>query len=167
MKKRYLYALLFAVPGFFISLVISFAVFGVTAGFLWLYVFGDNPWPAVTEKVLPVLLAGTFLSLWVVLIAAGFNVGKRLEVEPGLNKQHLIISAALTLAPVLFIVLHQFSVGNLAPKTDSLLCSDFCREKGYPASGLPPKNTAVRECICYDSGQEALRVPLDSIISGN
>jgi hypothetical protein len=167
MKKRYLYALLFAIPGFFISLIISFAVFGVATGFLWLYVFGDNPWPAVTEKVLPILMAGTFLCLWLVLTVAGFNMGKKLEVESGLNKRHLIISVLLTLAPILMIAMHQFNVGNLEPQTDSDSCSDFCREKGYPASGLPPKSFGKRDCICYDSGQEALRAPLDRIISGN
>jgi hypothetical protein len=151
----------------FISLVITTTVFGVATGFLWPYVFGDNPWPAVTEKILPVLQAGTFLSLWVVLTAAGFSMGKKLEVEPGLNKQHLIISVLLTLVPILLIATHQFRAGNLEPQTGSHACSDFCREKGYPAGGMPPHSSGKRGCICYDSGQEALHVPLDSIISGH
>jgi hypothetical protein len=52
MKKRYIYGLLFGIPGFFISLIISAGVFGFAAGILWLYVFGDNPWPAGTSRTL-------------------------------------------------------------------------------------------------------------------
>jgi len=47
MKKRYSYALLFGIPGFFVSaaITITLFVFSVSLGILWLYVFGDNPFP--------------------------------------------------------------------------------------------------------------------------
>ncbi len=45
MKKRYLYTLLFLVPGLFVSLLITLAVFAAVFGALWLYVFGDSTWP--------------------------------------------------------------------------------------------------------------------------
>jgi hypothetical protein len=167
MKKRYLYALLFAAPGFFLSLIISFAVFGMTAGILWLHVFGDNPWPANAEKALLLLFSLTFLGSWSVLTAAGFVIGKKLEADPRLNRQHQVVSATLSFAFMLFITLHQLRVGNLETKTDTQLCSDFCLEKGYPASGMPPRASGQSDCICYDSGREALRVPIKGIVSGN
>ena len=51
MKKRYLYSLLLGLPGLFIAGVLSILAFGGLAGILWLYVFGDNPWPAYVEPL--------------------------------------------------------------------------------------------------------------------
>lgn len=164
MKNRYLYSLLFGIPGFFIALVISFVLFGAAAGFLWLYVFGDNPWPAWTETLLPLALIGTFLLLWTAFIAAGFRRGKQLEGVPGLNRRHLVVSAVLTLAPMLLILLHQLSVGNLGPPPDSRICSEFCSAQGYTASGLSPRDSGDRVCTCYGSGRDDLSVPLERLL---
>jgi len=80
MKKRYLYSLLFGIPGFFVALIISFLLFGVTAGVLWVFVFGDNPWPSFTEKILPGLFVLAFLVAWIIFIGIGFVIGRRLEM---------------------------------------------------------------------------------------
>ncbi len=165
MKKRYLYALLFGAPGFCFSLLIAFTLFGAATGFLWIFVFGDNPWPAATAKLLPLLFVLTCLVLWIGSVIVGFVTGKKLETEPELNKKHIMISVDLTVAPILFMVLQQRGVGNLGPNNDSQICSDFCRQKGYSLSGMPPKNAGDRSCLCYDdSGQEILDVPMDKIL---
>jgi hypothetical protein len=161
MQKRHVYALLFGIPGLFLALILTLLVFGAVSGFLWLYLFGDNPWPKASEQLLTSLAAAMFLALWTATVVLGYLTGKRLETSPGLNRQHVVASAALTIAPVLLLVLHQWSVGNLGPRTDSLACRDLCLAKGYPASGMPPKDSGERVCICYDSGQEVLRVPMD------
>ena len=166
MEKRYLYSLLFAVPGAFFALIIAFALFGATAGFLWLLAFGDNPWPSAIDKILPFLMVVTFLTLWIGSIIVGFITGKKYEADPELNKKHLMASVGLTLAPILFILLHQLSVGNIGPKSDGQLCGDFCSQKGYSTSGMPPKNSGDRSCFCYDdSGNEILNVPIESVLS--
>lgn len=165
MKKRYLYVLLFAVPGFFVSLIIAFLLFGTAAGFLWLFVFGDNTWPSSTEKILPILLIASFLILWIGSAVAGYVTGKKLEFEAELNRKHLLISAGLTVVPIFFIVVHQWSVGHVGPKSDGQLCSDFCRQKGYSMSGMPPENSGDRSCFCYDGdGHEILNVPIESLL---
>jgi len=164
MKKRYLYSLLFGIPGFFIAAMISLVVFGGVLGILWIYVFGDNPWPFPTETVLSILLVLVFLLLWITSITIGYVLGKKLEKDPIVNRKHILVSGALTIMFILFIVLQQLSVGNIGPKSDSVLCSDFCAQKGYAGSGMPPINSGDRSCSCYDSsGNEALKVPLDSI----
>lgn len=164
MKKRYLYALLFGVPGFFVSGIISLVVFGAVMGILWIYVFGDNPWPSPAETVLSILLGVTFSILWMISITIGYVIGRKLEKDPMLNRNHILVSGALTIVFVLFIVLQQLSVGNLGPKSESVLCSDFCSEQGYAGSGMPPKNSGDTSCSCFDSsGREVLRVPLDRI----
>lgn len=161
MKKRYIYSVLYGVPGLFISLVITFIAFGFVAGFLWLYVFGDNPWPASAETILPVLFVLAFLVLWVVAVTAGYIKGRRLESMPGVDRKHILLSAGATILPIVLVLLHQLSVGNLGVKTGTQRCSEICSEKGYSASGMPPKNTGERICSCFDNdGREAIKFPL-------
>lgn len=167
MKKRYLYSILFGIPGFFISLIISFVIFGVAAGILWIYFFGDNPWPSSTEKILPTLFVLIFLTIWVTSITAGYITGKKLESDPALNKTHILVSGGLTVMFILFVVLQQLSVGNIGPKSEDVLCSEFCSRQGYSGSGMPPRNSGERSCSCYDNfGNEVLKVPLNGIDSG-
>ena len=167
MKKRYLYALLFGIPGFFVAGMIALFVFGAVMGGLWLFVFGDNTWPFSMDILLSVLLVVVFLLLWVGFITLGFVIGKRLEKDTTWHWKHVLVSGAVTLLFILFIILQQWSVGNLGPKSDSALCSDYCTRQGYSASGLPPLNSGDRSCSCYDNaGDEALKVPLDKINPG-
>ncbi len=71
MKKRNVYSILFGMPGFFISLILSFVIFGAAAGLLWIFVFGDEPWPASTGIILPIIFALVFLTVWTACIAVG------------------------------------------------------------------------------------------------
>lgn len=159
MKKRYIYTFLFGLPGFFASIVISFLVFGSAAGALWLFVFGDNPWPSHADNLLLILLVTVFVVSWSAFIISGYAAGKRLETEPGFNKKHVLVSSGLALLFIVLITLHQLSVGNALRKTKTAQCSDFCRLNGYAASGMPPRNSGVNSCSCYDSnGQEIINV---------
>ena len=167
MKKRFFYSVLFGVPGFFVSVIISFVVFGSAAGILWIFVFGDNPWPSSIEIILPILFVLVFLTVWIASVTIGFVTGKKLEKSPGLIKKHILVSIGVTIAPIIFIVFHQLSVGNIGPKSDGIRCSDFCSQKGYSGSGIPPKGSGERSCSCFDnSGFEILKVPIDSIDPG-
>lgn len=167
MKKRYVYSLLFGIPGFFVSVMMSLFAFGAAAGVLWIFAFGDNPWPSQIDTLLPILFAITFLLVWIGILSIGFVVGRKLEKDPVMNNKHLFISGALTILFIVFIVLQQWSVGNLGPKSASVICSDFCAQKGYSGSGMPPQNSGDRSCSCFDnSGNEVLNVPLDSIDPG-
>lgn len=164
MKKRYLYSLLFGLPGLFIAGVLSILAFGGLAGFLWVYVFGDNPWPSYVEPLTSVLFVLSVLGIWIAFIGLGYGIGKRLESDPILDRNHILISAGLTVMFLLMIVFQQWSVGNLGPKSDSVLCSEFCIQHGYSGSGIPPEDSGIRSCSCFDgSGNEAQVVPLDSI----
>lgn len=164
MKKRYLYALLFGIPGLFVAGLISILLFGGFLGILWLYVFGDSSWPALAEIIFSVLFVLLVLILWAVSILLGYQVGKRHETDPRLNRNHVLISAGLTIMFILLMILQQFRVGNFGPKSDSLLCSDFCATHGYSGSSMPPKISGERICSCYDnSGNETLRIPLDHL----
>ena len=164
MKKRYIYSLLFGIPGLFIAGFISILIFAAFAGVLWIFIFGDNPWPPASQAIISILFVGTFVVLWIGFIILGYIIGKRLEKDPGFHRAHIAISAGLTLLFLLFMVLYQWRVGNIGPQSDSLICSDFCTQHGYSGSGMPPSTSGSRLCSCYDdSGNEALTIPLDHL----
>ena len=168
MKKPLIYFLLFAVPGFFFSLIIAFALTGLAAGFFWIFVFGDNPWPESIETILPLLLILFFLVPWFFSIWIGITTGKRLEAEVEMNKKHILISIGITVTPILFIALYQFKFGNISPKVDGQLCDDFCRQKGYSVSTFISTESSDESCVCFDdSGREALNVPAEPELDGN
>src|SRR5215208_5257546 len=116
MKKRYLYTLLFGIPGLFMAGLIAILVFATVTGLLWLFVFGDHPWPAAGETMIAVLFVAVFGVLWIGFIVLGYLVGKKLEKDPQLNRKHVLISMGLTLLFILLMGLQQWSVGNLGPK---------------------------------------------------
>ena len=164
MKRRYLYALLFGLPGLFVAGIISIILFGALAGILWIYVFGDTRWPFHAEGLLSIVFVLTVLAIWIGSITLGYIVGKRRENDPVLNRKHVLISVGLTLMFLLLILFQQWSVGSLGPKSDAVLCSDFCTQHGYAGSGMPPVSSGERTCSCYDhSGNEVLIIPLDPI----
>jgi len=164
MKKRYLYTFLFGIPGLFVAGMFSIFLFGAFAGMLWLFVFGDNPWPSFIEPLTSILFVLTVLFLWMVFIVLGWIVGKRLERDSGVNRNHILLSAGVTVMFLLLILFQQWSVGNLGPGSDSVLCSDFCIQHRFAGSGLEPGTSDDRICSCYDdSGNEALRIPLDHL----
>jgi len=45
-----------------------------------------------------------------------------------------------------------------------VLCSEFCRNKGFAGSGTPPRNAGEATCICFDTqGREAVKVPMGDV----
>jgi hypothetical protein len=102
-----------------------------------------------------------------VSITVGYATGKKLENDPALDKRHILVSSGLTIMFILFIVIQQFSAGNIGPKSEGVLCSEFCSRRGYLASGMPPEDSGERSCSCFDAaGKEVLKVPLESITPG-
>jgi hypothetical protein len=164
MKKRYIYSLLFGIPGLFVAGIIAIVLFGGLAGILWLYVFGDNPWPSYVEQLTSVVFVLVVLGIWIAFIVLGYLVGRRLEDAPGVNRSHVLISAGVTVMLLLLMFIQQWSVGTLGPRSESVLCSDFCGQHGYSGSGTPPEDSGERICSCFDeSGNETLRIPLDHL----
>lgn len=164
MRKRFIYLILFGIPGLILALIISFVISGLVLGFLWLFVFGDDPWPSSVETISSLLFVFTFLVAWTAILAAGFVTGKRLEKDTTMNKSHILASVGISILFILFIVLHQLSVGNIGPKSDGEFCMDYCIQQGYSASSTPPQNSGEKSCSCLDdSGSEVIKIPIDSI----
>jgi len=163
-RRRHLYVLMFSVPGLFASLLVSFAVFGAAAGTLWLFVYGDNPWPAAAGRILVVLFAVTAIGSWLVLMRLAYAAGRGAEASESLNRAHVLSAVLATLALPLVAVFHQWRVGNIGPQTEGQACMDYCINKGFNASAMPPRNSGARTCICLDAqGREAAALPIDEV----
>lgn len=166
MKKRHLYTLLFFLPGALFSLIAATLVFGVAAGGFWVFIFGDNRWPESAGKILTAIYAIVFIGGWLASLVFGYRTGKKLEAVPELNKKHILASILLTFVPLLLIGLHQWSVGNIGKKHDSIICGDYCLDQGYSSSGMPAKDTGDYSCLCYDdSGNEVIKMSMAVILS--
>lgn len=113
MTRRYLYSLLVGVPGLVVCLLITYIYFGVAGGVLWIFIYRDNPWPVWTGKVVPVIFALDFLTIWLPFPLIGFIFGKRLEQSPALNKMHVLISAGLTILFILFMLSYRVSLEGI------------------------------------------------------
>jgi signal transduction histidine kinase len=164
MKRRYLYVWLFAVPALLAALVVSLLLFGAAAGALWIFVLGDNPWPATASGLLVGLLVVACLTLWLALLSVAYAAGKQREAQRALNPRHVMASVGATALLVLLGVAQQWGVGNLGAKSDGILCSEFCTGKGFMGSGMPPRDSGVASCSCFDAqGREALQLPLADI----
>lgn len=164
MKRRYLYVLLFGVPALLASIIISILLFGAVAGILWIFVLGDNPWPSSADNMLTAMLALACMILWVAFMSAAYVAGKKQEEHATLSAKHVMASAGATALLVLLVVLHQLGVGNIGTKSDGVLCSEFCWDKGFAGSVMPPRDAGAATCSCLDTqGGEAVKVPMGDV----
>lgn len=164
MRRRYLYVLMFSVPALLASVIVSVAVVAGAAGVLWLFVYGDNPWPAGANTTLIALFSAACIASCVVCLSIAYSAGRKQEESAALNRTHLAASVGATALLVALIAAHQWGVGNVGTPGDSVLCSQFCAAKGYSGSGMPPKDSGARTCSCYDAqGREAAKVPMDEL----
>ncbi|MEO8654416.1 MAG: hypothetical protein ABI409_09865 [Ramlibacter sp.] len=164
MKRRHLYVLVFALPALLASVMVASALFGAVAGVLWLFVFGDNAWPSSVDTVLVPLAAVALAAMWAALLSRAYAFGKRQEQTAAPMTRHVAMAAAATVLIVLLGVSYQWRVANIGPKDDGTLCSDFCRDKGYAGSGMPPRNQGAATCSCFDGqGREAVKVPMGEV----
>jgi hypothetical protein len=164
LKKRYLYVLLFAVPILLASTVAAFVVFGAAAGFIWLFVAGDNAWPAVTDTVLIVLFVLAFAGSTLALGYRAYVEGKAREDDPTFSARPALVAGGVTALLVLGIASYQWRVGNIGPKPDGVVCSEFCASKGFQGSSMPPRDAGAPTCTCMDAqGRAGATVPMQGL----
>ncbi len=102
MKLRFLYALTGGLAGLLLGGLVAFWVIAAGAGISWLFLYGDDTWPAATAWVLPALglLAG--LVVLCGLVALGFFYGRR--QEPPTDRKRAYRQAYGLLGLALFLV---------------------------------------------------------------
>ena len=160
-NRRRVYVLLFAVPALLVSIIAAALMLAASAGVLWLFVYGDDPWPNAANVLLGSIFLLTAAALWLALLFAAYLVGRQQEGERSLNKGHVVLSLGATVVLAVVIILRVTGLNVAGAQSDSVVCADLCRAQGFTASGLPPRNSGDRTCSCYDAqGQEVSRVTL-------
>ncbi len=86
MKLRWLYAIAGGAWGVVLGAVAAIAAFGVAAGFAWLYLYGDSPWPAASAWVLPLVAVVAGAAVFMACVVAGYLIGRAREQRPA--EQH-------------------------------------------------------------------------------
>ena len=168
MKRRYLYALMFAVPTLLSALIVSVALAAAVAAVLWLFVLGDDTWPAALEPVLKVAFVLASAVLWGVQLSLAYAAGRRQEVQPAFDTRHVWLAVGATAAMLLLLAGYWWRGNRQAPPTDIEICSASCSTRGYVAAGMPPRNAGQAVCSCYDAhGREATRTSMRDVIAAS
>ncbi|HXD41603.1 MAG TPA: hypothetical protein VN649_13635 [Ramlibacter sp.] len=161
MPRGLLYVFVFALPALLVSGIAAFALFGAAAGAMWLFAFGDNPWPQAAQDALGLGFAAAWLALWLALLAFAFVFGRNRATQGALLRRDLLAAAGVTALAIGAIALQQRSVGNLGPPSEGEACATFCRQKGFNGSSMPPRNAGAPTCSCIDAqGREVITVPI-------
>ena len=82
MRLRGLYLLAGLVLGSLAALAVALQVFAIGAGVSWLYLFGDDPWPAEAQWVLTGAALAAGLATLGAALALGYLYGRRCESAP-------------------------------------------------------------------------------------
>lgn len=115
MRARFSYPLAFLVPSAMAAVLLAVLVAAAGAGILWLFVFGDNPWPAGADGALMALAAFVAAGALMLLLLASYSFGKRRETYGGMAKRHLVLALAVSIAIPALVLFYEWQVGNLGP----------------------------------------------------
>lgn len=109
MKLKHGYLLAGVFWALFLAPIVAFGAIGWFAGVLWLYVFGDSPWPAATEPALLVIGIGVFFSVAACCIYLADRHGRRREatVDADTKKERRRVFVLGT-APLVLIAITVF-----------------------------------------------------------
>jgi hypothetical protein len=166
LSRRHFYVLLFAVPALLVSIIAAALMLAASTGVLWLFVFGDDPWPPIASTLLGSVLVVGVAGVWIGLLFVAYAVGKQEERRAGLNVRHLMLSIGATIVLAAVIVGRVTGVQIFNSRPDSVICADLCRAEGFAGSGTPPRDSGDRTCSCYDAqGREARRLSLPETAS--
>jgi hypothetical protein len=113
MKARYSYPLLFFLPSAMVAFLAAFVVVGAGAGVLWIFVYGDNPWPKSADMTLMVLATAASVVTFALLATSAYSFGKSREATGGLSTRHIVIAITASIVIPALVLLQQWQVGNL------------------------------------------------------
>jgi hypothetical protein len=80
---------------------------------LWIFVYGDNPWPTSASTLLMVLAVAASVITLLALVFAAYIFGKNREATGGPSARHIVIAATASVLIPALVLLQQWQVGNL------------------------------------------------------
>lgn len=133
MKARYAYPLLFLIPSAMVAFLVAITVVGAGAGVLWIFVYGDNPWPEAAGTILMTIASAAFALTLTMFAVMGYSFGKKREIQGGMRNSHIAIALGISIVLPILVLLHQWRIGNLGggPVTANI------SSMGKPLSGAP------------------------------
>jgi hypothetical protein len=107
-------------------------VFAASAGFAWLYLFGDNPWPASAEwlLLLPAIFAGVLTAAAVIWLSDGRG-RQRAASAPAASASERRRAGTLALIPVVALVLIGAAFWLRARQYDDTVNAATAREAAF------------------------------------
>lgn len=113
MKTRYSYPLLFLLPSVMVAFLVAFVVVVAGAGVLWIFVYGDDPWPESSGTALMSLAVIASAATLASLMFASYSYGKSREPSGGMAGRHVACGVGISILLPALVLLHQWQVGNL------------------------------------------------------
>ena len=113
MKARYAYPLLFLLPCAMLAALAAVLAAAAGAGLLWIFVYGDDPWPEAAGDVLMIAAGAVFVLGLSMFMGLGYSFGRRREARGGVRRAHVALAVGLSVALALLALLHQWQVGLL------------------------------------------------------
>ena len=148
MRRRNAYLLLFGAPALLASLLVGAIVLVFALAVFWVFIFGDDTWPAYTNYLLAALFIGSAGTTFVVLLYHAYAAGQRQEQAPSTSGFHVALAVASTLALLAVPALYVWH-SSQADQTPEGACAFYCTNRGFPSSGMPPRNSGDKTCTCY------------------
>ncbi|MGE5639025.1 MAG: hypothetical protein ACM30H_02945 [Clostridia bacterium] len=154
MRRRHAYLLLFGAPALLAALLVGAIVLVFALAIFWIFIFGDNTWPDYSYYLLAALFIGAAGTTFAVLLYHAYEAGKRQEETTSTNRAHIALAIASTLALLIVPALYVWH-SSQADQTPEGACAFYCKNRGFAASGMPPRNSGDKTCTCYGPKGEA------------
>jgi hypothetical protein len=116
-KARHSYPLLFFIPSAVLGAVAGVLAGAAGGGILWLFVYGDSPWPAQANAVVMAMACVVAVAVLGALLLAAYRAGNVQDARGGLRKAHVLMALGLSVGLPLLLLLHQWLIGNIGHST--------------------------------------------------
>jgi hypothetical protein len=93
--------------------VVAIMFVACAAGVMWIFIYGDNEWPAAAERTVLALSVLVFSIVLAVLLSVLYKFGKGQESHGGVSKKHALVAVIATLLLPLLILARQWSIGAI------------------------------------------------------
>ena len=120
-NTRLLYILTGMVWGLLLGVLGGVFTVAVGAGFSWLYLFGDSPWPEAAGWLIPALGLGVFAILLIICITLGLRAGRQAAAAApeAAARSHTVARRLCATGVLLALVLAGATAARLAGQEDT------------------------------------------------